>query len=169
MKRVSLLLAAGVIVAVSAAPARAQFRVIGYVPSWQGSNASIPFDQLTTVNYAFAIPNADGSLQPIENAAKLTDLVSRAHNANVKVVLSIGGWMGGNDAPFETLAANSTSRTTFVNACINVANQYGLDGIDIDWEYPDPGTSATNYNSLMSALCSAMHARSKTCSNAVVA
>ena len=137
MKR-TLLLAAAVATA-SAVPAQAQFRVIGYVPSWQGSNDTIPFSKLTTVNYAFAIPNADGTLQPIENAAKLSDLVSRAHAANVKVVLSIGGWMGGIDTPFETLAANSTSRTTFVNACVNVANQYGLKVSTSTGNTPIPG------------------------------
>jgi len=51
---------------------------------------------------------------------------------------------------------------------VNVANQYNLDGIDIDWEYPDPGTSATNYGLMMNQLCTAMHQRNKTCSAAVI-
>jgi len=51
---------------------------------------------------------------------------------------------------------------------VNVANQYNLDGIDIDWEYPDPGQSATNYGLMMNQLCTAMHQRGKTCSAAVI-
>jgi chitinase len=152
-----------------ARPAAAQFKQIGYMPSWQGSVSSVQWQYLTHVNYAFALPNSNGSLQPIENTAKLSSLVSTAHSHNVKVLLSIGGWNDGNDSAFESLAGNSTARTNFVNASVNVMNQYGLDGIDIDWEYPDSGASATNYQNLMNQLCSAMHSRGKLCTAAVVA
>ena len=154
--------------AVTAVPASAQFRVVGYMPSWAGSVDQVQYDKLTIINYAFANPNSNGTLKPIDNTTKLTALVSRAHANNVKVVLSLGGWNGGNDSAFESLAGNATARTTFVNACVNVANQYNLDGIDIDWEYPDPGQSATNYGMMMSQLCQAMHSRGKTCSAAVI-
>jgi GH18 family chitinase len=157
-----------VALAVALPATAAEFRVIGYMPSWSGSNATVQYDKLTIINYAFANPNSNGTLKPIDNTAKLTDLVSRAHAQNVKVVLSLGGWNDGNDSAFESLAGNSTARTTFVNACVNVANQYNLDGIDIDWEYPDPGTSATNYGLMMNQLCTAMHQRGKTCSAAVI-
>ena len=150
-------------------PSPGGFKQIGYMPSWAGSVSSVQYQYLTHINYAFALPNSNGTLQAIENTAKLSSLVSTAHSRGVKVLLSIGGWNGGNDSAFESFAASSTGRTTFVNACVNVANQYALDGIDIDWEYPDPGTSATNYQNLMTQLCSAMHSRGKLCTAAVVA
>lgn len=47
---------------------------------------------------------------------------------------------------------------------------YGLDGIDIDWEYPDPvGSSSANFSLLMQELCGALHGQGKLCSAAVVA
>jgi GH18 family chitinase len=150
-------------------PSPGGFKQIGYMPSWAGSVSSVQYQYLTHINYAFALPNSNGTLKPIENTSKLSSLVSTAHSRGVKVMLSIGGWNGGNDSAFETFAASSTGRTTFVNACVNVLNQYGLDGIDIDWEYPDPGTSATNYQNLMNQLCSAMRSRGKLCTAAVVA
>ena len=49
-----------------------------------------------------------------------------------------------------------------------LVNQYNLDGVDIDWEYPDPGTSGNNYTALMSQLSTAMHSRGKLLTAAVV-
>ena len=48
------------------------------------------------------------------------------------------------------------SRTTFVKNLKDVVDQYQLDGVDIDWEYPDPGQSAQNYLSLMKELREAL-------------
>jgi len=66
------------------------------------------------------------------------------------------------------VAANATSRTAFVNNLVNFVNQYALDGVDMDWEYPDPGTSANNFTALMQQLSSAMHSRGKLLTAAVV-
>jgi len=169
LRRGGTCVAAAAVAVLGAGSASAQFKQIGYMPSWSGSVSSVQYQYLTHINYAFALPNSNGSLQAIDNASKLSSLVSTAHGRGVKVLLSIGGWNGGNDSAFETLAASSTGRTNFTNACVNVLNQYSLDGIDIDWEYPDPGTSGTNYQNLMNQLCSAMHSRGKLCTAAVVA
>src|SRR6185436_5816917 len=154
------------------------YKIVGYMPSWAGLVSEMQFTKLTHVNYAFVIPNGDGSLGPVDNPSKLTSLVSSAHANGVKVLISIGGWNNGNDSGFETLAASSTGRTNFTNNLVNLVNQYGLDGVDIDWEYPDPdnanpdnpqpGSSAHNYGLMMSSLASAMHSRGKLLTAAVV-
>jgi chitinase len=149
--------------------ALSEFRVIGYFPSWQGSVSNIQFDKLTSVNYAFLLPTSTGGLQAIENPSKLEDLVSAAHARNVKVYIAVGGWNNGNDSAFESLAASSSRRTTFVNNLVNFVNQYNLDGVDMDWEYPDPGSSATNYAALMQQLSTELHTRGKLLSAAVIA
>ena len=157
-----------------AAPAVTQaqsgFKVVGYLPSWAGDVNGWQLDRLTHVNYAFVVPNAvgDGSLGGLENPGKLSQLVTAAHARNVKVMLSVGGWNDGNDQGFERLAASSGARATFINNLIGLVNQYGLDGVDIDWEYPDSGASANNYVSLMSELSTAMHSRGKLLTAAVV-
>jgi chitinase len=144
------------------------FRSVGYMPSWAGDVNAIQYSKLTHINYAFALPNSNGTLQGIENTAKLSQLVSRGHAAGVKVSLAIGGWNDGNDSAFEALAGNSGARTTFVNSVMGVINQYGLDGVDIDWEYPDPGTSGNNYTALMQQLSNTLHANGKLLTAAVV-
>ncbi|HXF10265.1 MAG TPA: glycosyl hydrolase family 18 protein, partial [Desulfuromonadaceae bacterium] len=147
----------------------AAFRVVGYMPSWQGSVTSIQYSKVTHINYAFLLPNSNGSLQAIDNASKLTNLVARAHNAGVKVSISVGGWNDGNDSAFVSLAGNSTYRTAFINNVSNFCNQYNLDGVDIDWEYPDTSSESSNYTTLMSQLSTAMHARGRTLTAAVIA
>ena len=144
------------------------FKSVGYMPSWTGSVTSIQYNKLTHINYAFALPNADGSLRPIENTAKLSQLVQLGHQNSVMVLLAVGGWNDGNDSAFETLAASSGGRANFVNSMVNVVSQYNLDGVDIDWEYPDPGQSGNNYTALMQELSSAMHSRGKLLTAAVV-
>ncbi|SHE75132.1 glycosyl hydrolase family 18 protein [Pedobacter caeni] len=146
----------------------ANFKVIGYVPSWAGEVSQIQFSKLTHINYAFILPTNSGGFQALENPSKLQALVSAAHASNVKVLVSVGGWNDGNDSAFEAFAANSGGRTTFTNNVVNLVNQYGLDGIDIDWEYPDNGSSANNYSLLMQQLSTAMHNMGKLLTAAVV-
>ncbi len=144
------------------------FKNVGYMPSWAGSVNSIQYSKLTHINYSFVLPNSNGTLQATPNPSKLTSLVSLAHASNVKVLIAVGGWNDGNDSAFEALAGNATARTTFVNALVNLVNQYNLDGVDMDWEYPDPGASANNYAAMMQQLSTAMHSRGKLLTAAVV-
>lgn len=148
--------------------AGSNFRVVGYMPSWAGAVSQIQFSKLTHVNYSFLLPNASGSLQAIENPTKLQSLVSSGHAAGVKVLIAVGGWNNGNDSAFESLAGNATSRSAFTNNILSFVNQYNLDGVDIDWEYPDNGTSANNYTLLMQQLSTAMHNNGKLLTAAVV-
>lgn len=148
--------------------AQTPFRVIGYMPSWAGNVNQVQYSKLTHINYAFLLPTNTGGLQAIDNPTKLQSLVSTAHANNVKVLISVGGWNNGDDSGFEGLAANGTYRNNFVTNMINFVNQYGLDGVDIDWEYPDAGASANNYVTLMTQLSTEMHNRGKLLTGAIV-
>ena len=144
------------------------FKVVGYMPSWQGAANGIQYDKLTHINYSFLLPNSDGSLRPLENAAKMQEIVTLGHAQGVKVLIAVGGWMDGNDSPFTTLAANPTTRTAFVNNLVNFVNQYNLDGVDMDWEYPREGNEPQHFELLMQELGQAMHSRGKLLTAAVV-
>ncbi|MEV4200544.1 glycosyl hydrolase family 18 protein [Micromonospora globbae] len=164
---------AGATLALSPATAEAavlpnNFKSVGYLPSWSGDVTAVQYGKLTHVNYAFVLPNSNGTLRPVENPGKLSQLVSLGHANNVKVSIAIGGWNNGDDSAFEALAANASTRTTFVNSVVTFVDQYHLDGVDMDWEYPDPGASATNYGLLMQQLSSALHSRGKLLTAAVV-
>lgn len=146
------------------------FRVIGYVTEAVIVEL-VPFDKLTHINYAFALPNADGSLKPLANGWKIDQLVQKAHDHNVKVLISVGGW--GHDHTFEALAADADARATLVQALVDLVEKHNFDGVDMDWEYPDPPSesadSAQNNLLLMQALGAEMRARGKLLTAAVVA
>lgn len=144
------------------------FKVIGYLPSWSGQNESIDYERLTHINYSFILPNADGSLKEMPRPEKLRDLVKRAHASKVKVGIAIGGWNDGDDSAFEKLAASSESRQRFVRETMNLVETYKLDGVDMDWEYPDTGESSKHFLSLMQELSAILRPKKKFLSTAVV-
>ena len=148
-------------------------RVVAYLPTWySGSLDSIRYGKLTHINYAFIDPTSTGGLTglPMSGDARLTSLVQKAHANGVKVLISIGGWSDGDDTPFVQMAADSAARAAFVSNVVTFVTNYGLDGVDIDWEYPDANTSeATNYATLMGQLNTAMDASGKLLTAAVAA
>ncbi|KAK7703547.1 hypothetical protein SLS57_010904 [Botryosphaeria dothidea] len=50
----------------------------------------------------------------------------------VKVLAAIGGW---NDVNYTLTLKDEKARTIFANNCKKVIDKYGLDGLDIDYEY----------------------------------
>lgn len=135
--------------------------VVAYVTGW---SSCMPDPNLMThINYAFGhVADSFDSVR-IQNTARLDSIVAlREINPDLKIVLSIGGWGSGN---FSEMAADSTLRAKFAADCVKKVEQYKLDGIDIDWEYPTRGQGAGisespddtgNYTLLMRDLRSAL-------------
>jgi chitinase len=144
------------------------FKSVGYMPSWSGNVDTIQYSKLTHINYAFVMPGADGTLPEVGNPPKLRSLVGLGHANRVKVLISIGGWNNGDDSAFESMAANPAARATFIANTIDLIDRYNLDGADIDWEYPNAGTSADRFTALMKDLSAALHGQGKLLTAAVV-
>lgn len=60
----------------------------------------------------------------------------RQQNPDLKVLLSVGGW---GARGFSGAANSKESRDVFIRSAQQIVNTYGLDGIDLDWEYPVNG------------------------------
>ena len=134
-------------------PASSPFIILAYATDAIVASV-IPYDQLTHINYCFLTPKSDGTFNPINNAWKLQQIVGTAHQHDVRVSISVGGW--GWDAQFEEMAANPESRSAFVQNLKAFVDGYQLDGADIDWEYPDAGQSSQNFLALIKELRAAM-------------
>lgn len=54
------------------------------------------------------------------------------------------------------MAADPQKRALFVDGLVKFVAETGIDGADIDWEYPDPGQSSLNFLALMTELRAAL-------------
>ncbi len=92
--------------------------------------------QLTRINYAFSIIKegrmVEGSPTDAANFAALEQLKQR--NPALKVLVSVGGWLGSGN--FSDMALTPASRSLFIQSVVEFLQRYHLDGLDIDWEYP---------------------------------
>ncbi|KAJ7169102.1 glycoside hydrolase superfamily [Mycena crocata] len=131
--------------------AAATFIAAAYYPSWTAWNyppEKLDYSKYDILFFAFAIPNLSGNLSwDADTQSFLRRLVASAKKSGrgTKVVLSVGGWTG--SAPFHQIAASSSTRAKFVSTLANVVSQYGLHGIDIDWEYPNSAGAGNPYGS----------------------
>ncbi|KAJ3971990.1 glycoside hydrolase family 18 protein [Lentinula raphanica] len=121
-----------------------------YYPDWSESAfppESLDYTRFSILFFAFAIPNSSNTLNWDSGSQDmLTRTVTAARNsgAGTKVVLSVGGW--GGSVYFSQCVGSAANRTTFLNTLVSAVNTFGLDGIDIDWEYPNE-VGAGNINS----------------------
>ncbi|MFA5301751.1 MAG: glycosyl hydrolase family 18 protein [Bacteroidales bacterium] len=110
--------------------------VAAYVTSWK---EAIPDPtHITHINYAFGHVNDSCNGIRVDNPERLRQIVAlKEKKPSLKVLLSIGGWGSGR---FSQMSANEQYRESFAKDCRRIVNEFGLDGIDIDWEYPtNPG------------------------------
>jgi chitinase len=113
--------------------------VIGYVPGFRGllDETTIDATKLTHINYAFV--DVKDSLAWLTNIA--TDTVNfrklgylKRYNPGLKILISIGGWAWSEN--FSDAVLTENSRKKFAESSAAIVEQYDLDGVDIDWEYP---------------------------------
>lgn len=120
--------------------------IVAYVTSW--SSGKPDPNLITHINYAFGDVNKTFNGITINNPARLREMASlKKQNPQLKVLLSIGGWGSGG---FSEMAANKTNRQAFAADCAKIIKDYGIDGIDIDWEYP--GSSVAGISSSSSDM-----------------
>jgi GH18 family chitinase len=143
------------------------FRIVGYTSFGGFAAVGLQLDKVTHLNYAFLIPNADGTFVDMGQSQGIGQLAAVAHKHNIKVLISVGGW--GYDEQFEQFAADPTLRSGFVTSLVQFVQKYNLDGADIDWEYPDAGASVQNFADLMHELSVALHGQGKLLTAAVPA
>ncbi|MBP7791744.1 MAG: CIA30 family protein [Candidatus Goldbacteria bacterium] len=128
-------------------------RFLAYYPYWVSTYRAdkIPYNRLTHICHAFVQPQSNGSLSAPSGYLEPA-LITNAHNAGVRVLVSIGGADEVARQNFVTIAASASLRTAFANAVEAFCRTYGYDGADIDWEFPQNATERTNQNLLVQTL-----------------
>jgi len=115
---------------------------------------------LTHLNVAFGLVK-DHRIQI--GQLKHTECLQQIRNWNpdLKILLSIGGWGAGG---FSEAAFTDEGRRLFADTACDAVRTLGLDGIDIDWEYPTYGEAEIgcakedkqNYTLLLKAIREAL-------------
>ncbi|RVD87188.1 uncharacterized protein DFL_001431 [Arthrobotrys flagrans] len=156
---------------------------VGYFVNWgiygrKFPPSLIPADDLTHILYAFA------DLSPDSGEVKLSDAWSdkdihypgdswnedqsnlygnfkaiynlKKQKRHLKVLISIGGWT--YSPKFHPVVIDPAKRAKFVETSVQILEDYGLDGLDVDYEYPSDDAQARGYVDLLRELRQALDA-----------
>ena len=147
------------------------FKIVAYMPGYRDPATvdDSKYKMITHLFFAFlnVNPTGDGSvlaLTATENS-RFNIVKAKAQANNVKFGISVMG----AETIFATIAASATARTNFVNNVVAFAKTNGLDGVDIDWEYPRTvgGNPNADFTTLMAQLSVALHGENKFLSAAI--
>ena len=144
-------------------------RVVTAYCTWYGSTLPDP-QYVTNINYAFAevyvasgvykgfkLEGQESRFQNVVNLKKL--------NPSLKIMISFTHVVENSDnsqgGSFSAIAANADYRKQFAEDCLAFIKKWGIDGIDMDWEFPglswsgaacDPANDVANFTLLMRQL-----------------
>ncbi|KAH6899223.1 chitinase [Coprinopsis sp. MPI-PUGE-AT-0042] len=76
---------------------------------------------------------------------------------HLKTLMSIGGWS--HSAQIHPVVVDSEKRAEFVRTAVSLLDDYGLDGLDVDYEYPENPEQAQGYVDLLKELRHALDQR----------
>lgn len=129
-----------------------KLNVVAYVAGYRNFDFStIDAAKLTHINYAFVniregevvfdTTKIDGKSLTPKDLEALCSL--KTTNPELKILASVGGWTWSKG--FSDAALTNESRDKFAASCVKLITQYKLDGIDIDWEYPNQSGAGNTY------------------------
>lgn len=168
-------------------------KYVMYYPAWATyardfQITDIDASKLTHINYAFAnvkggecvlgdayadtqkfFSNTDSwndAGTPLRGNINQLHELKRKHPHLVNMI-SIGGWTWSTE--FSGLASTKDGRVKFAESCTNYMQQYGFDGLDVDWEFPVSGgdnipnspNDRENFTLLLAAMRKSLDAAGK--------
>ncbi|MEO5947015.1 MAG: glycoside hydrolase family 18 protein [Chitinophagaceae bacterium] len=111
-------------------------KIIAYYTGDGDAIRQYPVNKLTHIIYSFLhLQNDSLSFHNEKQRKTVEELVQlKKVNPQLKIMVSIGGWSG--CAPCSELFSSEKHRETFAKTTVELFEKYGVDGLDLDWEYP---------------------------------
>lgn len=113
-----------------------KFEVIAYFHGKSTDIQQYKWEQLTQVIFSFC--HLRGNKLAVDNtqdSLTIRGLVAlKKQHPRLKVLLSLGGW--GGCATCSAVFFTAEGRSEFATSVRELMEEYGADGIDLDWEYP---------------------------------
>jgi chitinase len=97
---------------------------------------------------------------------KMKAMRNNAHAVGAKFILVIGGYAIGT-AEFAAMANNSSARINFAKQIKNYVVANDIDGVDIDWEFPNAASGYENFRLMIEELKKELHPHNKSVSIAI--
>ncbi|KIY70041.1 carbohydrate-binding module family 5 protein [Cylindrobasidium torrendii FP15055 ss-10] len=155
----------------------AYFTNWGIYSAYNYQPADIPVNTVTHVLYSFMDVSADtGAIALSDSYADLEKhydgdswndtgnnvygcikqmYLLKLANRGLKVLFSVGGWNYSQANHFD-FVTDAAKRATFVSNAVSFIENYGFDGIDIDFEYPHDSAHGQGFADLISELRTAL-------------
>ena len=134
-------------------------RVVGFYADWRRNQVppkALPWDRLTHVAHAFALPKKDGSID-MTTALAIDNMAAWARHHKVKPMLSIGGANG--SGPLKDIGLDPALRKKFIANVMALVKKHKLAGIDIDFEHwPTSGVRDVQGGEALLALLKDLYA-----------
>jgi chitinase len=142
------------------------FKVVGYLASGNFDHIDeLELDKLTYLNLAFGNPDKDGNLI-FDGNADIIPIVNKAHDANLKVFISLAGG-GRPDTVIWKSLLKRKNRSSFIKNILDYVERNNLDGVDVDIEWNLFPTVGETYNAFVIELRNALHAKGQGISSAL--
>jgi GH18 family chitinase len=111
----------------------------------------IDFSMLTHIIYSKIGVESDGDLiMPTgDDLDEFEDMIEYAQDAGVYAMVSFGN---SSDSAFNTIAASDTALDNFADNVEDLIKDYDLDGVDIDWRFPEDDDEGDLFEDLVKEI-----------------
>ena len=129
--------------------AESPYEIVTYV--WNDGDVMPDPTLITTINYAFANVNDTRDGVKINNEDRFKDIIAlKEVNPDLKVLLCIGG---NCESGLSEMAADSLKSESLALDCARIVKEYGIDGIDFEWEFTGAvGGTTDDYDNFLKVL-----------------
>ena len=144
----------------------ADFRIWSFVPYWTETAHINTFAGDGVYNHVSDViyhagyhPKADGTLfKHNRTDANLGKLKTDSEQYGFRLMMDMFDTNGGSvDSVWTTITGNASIRATFVNNVKAIVDQWGLAGVNLDWERPNTATKWGNYTQFARELGTALN------------